>query len=482
MFANPIHDLLPDMFYTDPVLQNYLCEDFKTDTTATLVSTVLLSSRNIEPRDVTGRPGRYVKNVSFMVNATNGAAIQDNPADLCALPAFRLSHYDEIRIVSLNSGSKTDTDIVFDALERFYDERFNVERMTAVEQYFNSQRRLRSLVFHNKTTNSSLVVIERDNFAKHHLILSAFSVLLPALFKDKPLNDWERKFLTTLTYRNDVGFTEAVRNWLEDNDWRNKLLEKQLIGFASGRITTQKRTLENEIERIDSNINRTESSLSDLYKEREKKTLVLLGLATKEEDKSGEELVDFFKSNKELNLCSADGSRLVFEVKTALANYDPDAFEAYVKNKNSELYKDYNYWSFPVDDGLALMKAIFDTNDLRVMMKGKFILDFGYFDFDINRSYSPFLNNTVANPHLTDYNCPGNNRRLIMDAVRNYDYIMAVTYCISVTSNLNFAEPHNVSNFMRHLFADAKDRRCIVTKGGEDMTVKEAIEYLKKGE
>lgn len=485
MFANPIHDLIPDIFYADPALQDYACEDFKGDTVPTIVSMVLLAPRNIPPRSETARGGKYIRYVPFNVGVYNyNDTRPDFEESVLNLPAFRVTaRYDEIRIVSLNNGTKSDADCMFDILERKMPQLFDVKRLGNVEQYLYSQRRLRSVVFHCESTNSTMVVVERVNHSKLHLILSAYPILLPALFKDYPVTDWERKFLNSLTDRDDTRFVSIVKDWLADNSWKNKILAKQLKNFVSNRVENQKRSIIREIDTIDRDIEQTECNLTDLYRRRENKTTMLLGIETRVGEDNDEELIDYFKSNKDINLVSATDSRLVFEVKTSLTNYDPEAFDAYTRSHHSELYKDWNYYEFSGDEGRALMKAIFDTNKMQVMMRGKFILDFDHQFFDINRSYSPFLDNTVANPHLTDYNCPGNNGKLIRDAIRSYDYVMAIAYCISVTGNLNFGEPHNVSNFMRHLFGEARNKKCIVnTETGEMVTVREAIEYLKKGE
>ena len=484
MFANPIRDMLPDIFYGENSLSDYICDTYKGDCSPTLVSMILLSSRNIPKRAASNRNGRYIKNLAVNAAAYGYTEQTFFIEQFLRTPSFRIdSRFDELRIISLQNGTKEQYDSAFNIFEKHYTEYTEAYRLENVEQYLHSQRRIRSLVFHCEATNSTMVVIERSNYSKLHLILSAFPALLPALFKNEPVTDWERKFLKTLAGRDDTEFVAMVKEWLANNDLRERILTRQLKAFASGRIDNQKKVISAELDRIDERIQSHEIDLNELYKKRETKTAILLGLATMTDNGSDDELLDFFKSNKELNLISASDSRMVFEVKTALANYDPEAFEAYVRSARSELYCETNYYGYSVDDGVAMMKAIFDTNRFKVMMRGKFLLDYNHLDFDILRDYSGFLDDTVPNPHLTEYKCPGNNGQLISDAVRHYDYIMAVTYCIAVTANLNFAEPHNVSNFMRHLFCEARNTKCIVdTKTGEVITVDEAIKSMKEGE
>lgn len=352
----------------------------------------------------------------------------------------------------------------------------------AVEKYLE-QKGVKTAIF--SVSGCTWVFIDKLGMKEWHLLQSVIPALMPWLFEKEPVTDWEKKFLATLTSDTSDNYLRMMNEFIELADFRSDSIRKMLSGFEDASERKSIENLERNIQSRQSDIASYEECISSFLKEIEDWTYKLNGIRQALEDKKDtgvdSELIEFLIASKNITLRSVIGAKVDFEVRTFLDNFDADLYESYSKKGRGLLYKKETYGDYvDASDGKLLFDALFLTQQARVKTKGRFILDFDKYTKNINRDYLASNEDCVVNPHLTYYICFGNNERPLLKAIRERDYVTAISICISVAGNLNMSETQNVENFAHDLFGKWRTRKCIVLEDGTEMEPLEAINWLKE--
>lgn len=317
----------------------------------------------------------------------------------------------------------------------------------------------------------TVVFAESTNLpVTQHAIASIYPALVPSLFREHPLNEKEKEVLGSLLDDRPDKFLSAIDSFYLAHDFKAEAIRKAFKGFGQVVNKTKLDGLNHEIDCIDRDIRSYEDAIRDLFLKREKKCFERMGLdmTVRSQADTPCELEEFFVRSRVLDLIQVDGAEVTFEVRAPLDNFDPDVFDKYRRNRHSIFFDNDVYDQIDgIDkavDVLPLIDAIFDKQTVRVYMKSRFSLDFMHNSWDNIRVYSEFLRDATLNPHLTYYHCLGNNLRTLEQALRDNDYLTAVTTVISVTGNLNLCETQNVARFMRDLF-NCNGRPCELPDG-----------------
>lgn len=359
----------------------------------------------------------------------------------------------------------------------------NYVRNEAAERFL-LQKNLDACLYTRKDKGHSVIVAHKIDGKLYHALQSLIPVAIPSYFEAYPLEDSERELLNTLLETKPDAYKNWIVNYIKSLDLRTANIKTQLSGYTSRFADTQTANLEEKIRGIDNRVSEYERAISDLIRSRDSYVDEIAGLRMRLSDKEDTSLIDFFIASKALNLNSVCGSDITFEVNTTLDNYDMDLYEKYRKNPRSPFNVERNYYDVPIEDGQLLMDAIFSTQKVKVNMRACFTLNFANQRTVINRDFTEFTRDCLDNPHLTAYRCLGNNGPKLTQYLRSKDYMMALSTCISIAGNLNIAEVNNDENFMNYLFCNDERvgrKKVIKLSDGTNVTVDDAIAYLKKG-
>ena len=110
--------------------------------------------------------------------------------------------------------------------------------------------------------------------------------------------------------------------------------------------------------------------------------------------------------------------------------------------------------------------------------------------FDLNGSVAPNghrgfwrgYGDYLPNPHINDYNCMGNYTTTINRLLRNHDYIGALEQCVASCKSLNWGDSAVMTSFMRSMWGNGNNNRCIELPDGRIVKPNEAISWLEQQE
>lgn len=334
-------------------------------------------------------------------------------------------------------------------------------------------------------TDRTLVLVNGSfSQRKWHQIMSTLPALIPEFFKSHPLNETELQLCKALTEDTDDHFIEISKSLYDQYDFRGAAIALKLTGFTKSRYSIQLRNLTDRLNNRRAEQQEVLSRITAVSREITKLELTIQGLALAGDASSDDDdaaFVAFFKKNKNLTLRSVSDGEIYFTVKNYLSNYDIDMMERLLDNPRSF----YSFQEFypsegptnriSVEDWKKLLRAIFIEGKIKVQMWSSFELDFDTGHISFGNDTNPFDKTVICNPHLVRYHCLGGNAMPLGDAVKNYDYLMAVNLCIVATGNLNVGEHPNAAAFVRELYQS----QALELPDGKHVGVREAIAYLK---
>ena len=310
------------------------------------------------------------------------------------------------------------------------------------------------------------------------------SFLLPkffSVFKDKPLTKDETSFLETLTYKTGSNYVTKLTELADKDSFRTYVLKDQLHAF-------EKNLFENKVNAARGNLNNLEIEMEkamEAYRKACEKRLDALalvnGLQTMCDNvQEHTELQDYLINNPRLTCVSIDGTKMSFIVKTILSPHHIDEWE--VMSKRKQMFSLYATTEYSADDIKIILDSILSENRcLRLKMCAYFVLDYFGSSATSQTNYNYVavnkdLENYIPNPHLQHHNCFGQNKTAILDQLVSGDAVGAIECAIACAQRINI---HDMSfnAFIPDLLRSTG--KCMVTEDGTEMTVKQALTYLK---
>lgn len=389
-------------------------------------------------------------------------------------------------IIDSELRTKTDRDKIFNVLERsdLFNRNFKVLDDVSV---FFSKYGFKVRVFINEEMHSSLVFTEQISMPKFHLLLSLFPRYVPWYFDETPLNEAEIELLRTLTTKDVNAFVEQVECIAETFDFRSEFLEQQLKDFGHVLEKQQLELVQSDIVRQRNRMSDCIKSYGDCYAYLQDLLIKEAGIMTKLREEDSNEILDFFLSNKNIELSSATNNGVLdFVVKTYISNYNIDLFDKLIENKTSAFYQKYGTttrWAHKdiTDERICrLMKAIFREERLKLMVCAAYSIDLtrgsvvGLSHFNYDAKFKDY----IPNQHIDVYACLGNNAPKILDAIKSKKYNLAIQLCMASAANMNMTESNTISFFMEKIFGNPVE--CIEMPDGSRKTPLEAMLWLEE--
>lgn len=329
---------------------------------------------------------------------------------------------------------------------------------------------------------ATLVVCSEPSLPHWHLMQGFFYLCFKPLFVTKPLTDAEKRLIKATASESMAQYMNAAKALADRDDLNILKLKKSLA-------TVRKRVYENMIEHSEKVLSDTENqiiSLRDQYSilldRIESETVRLEGaklLAERCEDDN--ELFDYFQNNSQIVDVAAAAGCISFIVKTYLDVYDPELYREYAKS--GYIFENYSNMAYGKEDRKLLMDAIFSEDpEFRIKMCGYYCLYLnGYVQTSSNYSYPNKLKDYVPNPHLDRHSCLGSYEPEINKLIRSGNIVGAIEQCIASCMSVNLAEvTMTFKPMMNGIFSSTE--KVLLRSDGTEMTVKDAIKYLKEKE
>ena len=339
--------------------------------------------------------------------------------------------------------------------------------------------------FVNPTTKTSVVFVDGGDFARYHTIQAAIPKFLPWYFEAKEgerrLSEEEMALVNSLYNGHEASeYISALEKMSLKYDLKTARIKKMLGGFEA-KIDEQRK---NDIMRNLSNINDHISSLNreireDIERKREQ-DLLLLGINAKiAQEGENSEIMNYFLSNKVLELEDVSGDSLTFGVKDYMMYFDESLVQRMIENHGSYIYSNREGSPISGKDMALLIKEIFLEQSLKLRVCAAYRMRLrsgieGLSNYTFGTEYDGYL----PNPHIQNYHCLGGYNEKLNRFMADGNYLGALEQCTASCRSLNFGDSTAICNFMKTLYM--RSPKCIELPDGKVVTPAEAISWIKE--
>ena len=351
---------------------------------------------------------------------------------------------------------------------------------------------IRILLFTNKEKRSTVVFVEDLSVRRLHTIEALIPRLFPWYFEseeDKVTPDEKGGLLRSLTspFSDKIrdgdkelpGYTYWIEKAAEKYDFRKAKIEKYLKNFVAATLKGQRTNLERELRTVNTNIADTERRVSDLYEEKTNIQERLWGLQYREQNSDDGRLAAYFKSNSNVDIVHLENGRFRFTVYNRMEWWDEDRIRAMLKNRNSCIY---SRTGMSKDEAEMFFRALFidRTVFLRTCACYEMVLDRCEVSPVSDFGEYKEIDTRLVNPHIRHFGCIGSYAEQFRRYMVSGEYIGVIETAIASTKSVNPGDPS-----FDHMISDINDKRdakIFELDDGTLLSVKEAVELLKKGE
>lgn len=404
-----------------------------------------------------------------------------NEIDASSFPSQSLT------LVNLNCQRQEDYERVFKKVEE--------EFCTAYPEYAYAPK---PTIFYKKgfpcycyideSTKRSVVIVNSVNTQKFHFLQTAIIAYLPWYFpKEVGISDEEMELIDCLKNKDKTSsdYIAACRPFAARYDFRTAKIKKMLAGFETRYVRTELESLQNRIDEIGSYISDYIRGINEKRADRDRLIAQSEGLLHKlDGGDEGHQMMDYFVSNKHVDIAELSDDSLVFVARGALEFFDEDKAETYINNKRSILYSDggSDYTkNIGFDNLKRLWTAVFIDRTVQINMCAAYKLYMrGMAEGIKHYTFSGDYADCFPNPHIDQYRCLGSNETVIEDFLKHLDYVGAIEQCMVSCRNLNFSDATVMREFMERITGVGYpcNRNCFQFPDGRVYTIEGAAKRL----
>ena len=339
----------------------------------------------------------------------------------------------------------------------------------------------------NPTNKNFIVFVANLDIRKYHYLQSGILAFVPWYFDtEQGISEDEMALVYSLREKTPEKYEACLAEYAKQLDFRTLRIQKLLAGFESRAAKTDLKRLEREVAETIVKINDLNDQIAAHLAVNAERNIKIRGLLSKIADGDKSELMDYFLSNKNLVLVSANDTGIVFETIGYVSYFDEDEAERCISNMDSYIYYPDGETHKNIianEDIKALMTAIFVDRKLKMKFCSSYLLSLrGNVQSNKHYEYSVDCEGCTPNPHIDEFACMGDYTRIINELLVEQNYIGAIEQCIASTVSLNFSDIYVMREFMQRIYgiSDSKvNMRCIELPDGRVVEPKEAIGYLK---
>lgn len=346
------------------------------------------------------------------------------------------------------------------------------------------QKSFRVVCFINSETKSTALFVEQLNLQKLHYLQMSTLAFLPWYFDaEHGIEEIEIEMLKSLRERNSAKWEYYITEISKRYDFEAGRIKQLLSGFETRFEKMECDRVKRDISTIDRCLKNLDTKFADYIKERNDLCIRLLGLERRIAEGGESELMDYFLCNRKLVLESVDGTCMYFTVRDYLSYFDEDAAASYINNKNSYFYS--GCCSSNTKNGMQkLLTAIFIDQTIKIRFCAAYRFNMNSsVNAQYHHTFGPECNGYRPNPHINEYECMGNYKRIINEALTRRDYITALEQCVASAKSLNFHDSTVMSTFISQ-FTDCMGTtyNAIELPDGKVVSPREAIKWIEAQE
>lgn len=359
-----------------------------------------------------------------------------------------------------------------DKVKAFYHKSFNVDC------YINPDKK------------SVIVFVDNLDIKKMHYLQVSILAFMPwYLNQNDGLTKDELELMQSLRETSSENYERLIAKLAEPYDFRTARIRQLLGGFETRYERIECESVQNEIAALDAEIERHNQVIGECLAQRNDQCIKLLGLEQKIAEGDGDsEIMEYFLCNNRLVLNRVSNTDMYFSVKDYLEYFDRDMAERTINNRNSFIYRPDGGAGHAAEASKKmqkLMREIFVSENPR--MRIRFCASYM---FNLNGNVSPLtgdfsdytFDGYMPNTHIDRYHCMGNYSRTINELLRKRNYIGAIEQCIASCKSLNFGDSAVMCEFMRKMWSNNSESRCIELPDGRVVKPNEAIRWLEEQE
>ena len=211
-------------------------------------------------------------------------------------------------------------------------EKFNV--------FFSKKIEVRCWI--DKVNKRTFVLCNNLDLRTMHLLQVAIPVMVPWYFSEENALDYastEGDLLKSLEKTDKDTYLSILYKLAEEYDFRAANIRNKLRGFELKREKNELDLLKENINNSLRSIRNLNSRIANELANKRELEIRASGLAAKIADGgSDSEIMNFFLSNKNIDLDKVNDYSLYFTVKGYIENYDEEAAERYINNESSFVY------------------------------------------------------------------------------------------------------------------------------------------------
>ena len=346
------------------------------------------------------------------------------------------------------------------------------------------QKSFKVICFINPETKSASLFVEQLNLQKLHYLQMSILAFLPWYFDtEKGMNEAEMALVYSLRERSSANYEACIAELAKQYDFEAGRIKRLLTGFETKYEKRERDRVQRDISSIDRSLKDLDVRFADYIKRRNDLLIHLLGLEQRIAEGAPSELMEYFLCNRKLYLEDITDSSMSFAVRDYLSYFDEDAAQTYINNQNSRLYEGCSS-SFTKKDMKKLLTAIFIDQTLKIRFCAAYYFDLnGTVSAAYHHRFGVEFNGFKPNPHIDEFECMGNYKRTVNEALTRRDYITALEQCIASAKSLNLHDGavigRFISQFTQHSGASYK---AIELPDGKIVSPKEAIKWIDEQE
>lgn len=328
-------------------------------------------------------------------------------------------------------------------------------------------------LFYNDGVNT-IIFLEKLDLQIFHALQIMIPKYLPQYFET--LSKEETDLFISLNNKNSWYYGNLIEQFASKVDMRKEMITMHLRDFGTVRERIQLAAAQRDISIYKKDYEMHQKALKITLGQIRRTEITIAGLEAMTKSKDKCEVMEYFLLNKNLIIISVKGVKMVFVAHGYMDSFDEDAFDTYVNNLNSYLYK--NIYK-NVKTLQKFYKTVFSerTYKLRICAAYKFDTQ-NSISAMLNFSFPPECRTYIPNPHINEYTCLGDYTPRINESIKNRDYVGAIILAENSARNLNFHDSGIIIKFIKSLLSTSI--KCIEDAEGNLMAPMELIKKLEE--
>lgn len=345
------------------------------------------------------------------------------------------------------------------------------------------QKSFKVICFVNPELKSTALFVEQLNLQKLHYLQMSTLAFLPWYFDAAHgIEEIELELLKSLRERSSEKYEGYITEISKKYDFEAGRIKRLLTGFETKYEKIECDRVKRDISNVDNQIKDLDRRFAEQIKKRNDLCIRLLGLERRIAEGGQSEIMDYFLCNRRLVLEEVSNTSMSFGVRDYLSYFDEDAARSYIDNDSSYFYR--NCGSMSKNGMKKLLTAIFIDQTIKIRFCAAYYFDMnGTVSAQYHHRFGPEFNGYKPNPHIDNFECLGNYKRTINEALNRRDYITALEQSIASAKSLNFHDGVVMDNFVGQFTNNGGSQyKAIELPDGSVVSTREAIKWIEEQE